>query len=203
MTTKRSKTYNSDLCQFPFADGRQCRMLRRKDHPTLCVYHAREENQLLESQQLGAELAATLTGNFLTATDVNHVLGKLFTALAQNRIPPRNAATLAYIGQLMLRSLPTVKDEFDFEYEYESWNRMLDRATPLSNSTPRPQPASAAAASSVGDNYSEADNDHDPNADSDTGYDPEDNANSDDAPDDDYDAGTPATQPSGHRSAPN
>src|SRR5229473_5445775 len=74
-------------------------------------------------------------GQFMTATDINFVLGKLFTATAQNRIPPRNAAVLAYIGQLMLHSLPNLKKEYTFVYKYESWNKMLDNATCLSNST--------------------------------------------------------------------
>ncbi len=77
-----------------------------------------------------------LTGNFLTATDINFVLGKLFTALAQNRIPPRNAATLAYIGQLLLHSLHDVKTEYKFRYEFDTWEKMLNRAIPLSNSSP-------------------------------------------------------------------
>jgi hypothetical protein len=136
MTAKRSSPGNSHLCQFPFADGRKCRMLRYQDHPTLCLFHARQEEQLLASERLGAELSASLTGNFLTATDINFVLGKLFTALAQNRIPPRNAATLAYIGQLLLHSLRSVKEEYKFHYKFETWEHMLNRAIPLSNSSP-------------------------------------------------------------------
>jgi hypothetical protein len=141
MTTKRSETSTPDFCQFSFADGRLCRMLRRKDHPSLCLFHAREEEQLLESHYLGAELAASLTGKFLTAADINFVLGKLFTALAQNRISQRNAATLAYIAQLMLHSIPTVKRETKFHYDYETWQSMIHEAIPLSDSWPLVEPA--------------------------------------------------------------
>jgi hypothetical protein len=136
MTAKRSAPGNSHLCQFPFADGRKCRMLRRQDHPTLCLFHARQEDQLLESQRLGAELSASLTGNFLTATDINFVLGKLFTALAQNRIAPRNAATLAYIGQLLLHSCATSKPNTNSDMNFDTWEKRLNRAIPLSNSSP-------------------------------------------------------------------
>ncbi|HEV1993204.1 MAG TPA: hypothetical protein VGR03_02630 [Candidatus Acidoferrum sp.] len=123
-------------CQFETSDGRRCRMLRHNAHPALCLFHARDEMQLLESQRLGAELSASITGQFMTATDINFVLGKLFTATAQNRIPPRNAAILAYVAQLMLHSLSGVKKEYPFTYKYEVWNNMLEEATPLSNSTP-------------------------------------------------------------------
>jgi len=97
--------------------------------------------QLLESQRLGAEISASITGEFMTSTDINFVLGKLFTALAQNRIPPRNAAILAYIGQLMLHSLRGVKREYPFTYNYETWNNMLEKATVLSDYTPDSAPA--------------------------------------------------------------
>src|SRR5260370_18510037 len=97
--------------------------------------------QLLESHRLGAETSASITGEFMPSTDINLVLGKLFTALAQNRIPPRNAAILAYIGQLMLHSLPGVKREYPFHYKYEVWNKMLEEATVLSDYTPDSAPA--------------------------------------------------------------
>jgi hypothetical protein len=136
MTIKRSKADNHNLCHFTYSDGRRCRMLRHLSHPGLCPFHAREEQQFLESQRIGTELAASLTGNFLNAADVNHVLGKVFTALAQNRISARNAATLAYIGQLLLQSIPSVKQETKFKYSYESWQHMITNAVDL----PAPQP---------------------------------------------------------------
>src|SRR5205814_9944694 len=67
----RAALDESALCQFSFADGRACRMLRQADHPSLCVFHARAERQLLESDRLGSELAASLTGGFMTATDID------------------------------------------------------------------------------------------------------------------------------------
>jgi hypothetical protein len=137
---------NPNRCQFETSDGRRCRMLRYNAHPTLCLFHAHDEMQLLESQRVGAELSASLTGQFMTATDINFVLGKLFTAIAQNRIPPRNAAILAYIGQLMLHSLHHVKKEYPFTYKYESWNNMLDNSIPLSRSWPATPPAAPAVA---------------------------------------------------------
>ncbi len=132
----QTPTPSLNRCQFETSDGRRCRMLRHNGHPTLCLFHACDEMQLLESQRLGAEISASITGEFMTSTDINFVLGKLFTALAQNRIPPRNAAILAYIGQLMLHSVPGVKREYPFHYKYEVWNKMLEEATVLSDYTP-------------------------------------------------------------------
>ena len=123
----------SGLCQFPFADGRVCRMLRQPDHPSLCVFHARAERQLVESDRLGSELAASLTGRFMTATDINFVLGKLFQAIAQNRISPRTAANLAFVGKLLLQSLDKLKHEYRFHYDYEAWKAMVRDGVLLSD----------------------------------------------------------------------
>src|SRR5262249_8396947 len=74
---------------------------------------------------------------FLTASDINHVLGKVFTALAQDRISIKKAKALAYLAQLMLHSIPTVKDETKFKYTYESWSNMIDNAKKLPKPLPR------------------------------------------------------------------
>jgi len=133
LSRSRIATDESSLCQFSFADGRTCRMLRQDDHPSLCVFHARAERQIVESDRLGSELASTLTGRFMTATDINFALGKLYKAIAQNRIPPRNASNLAFVGKLLLLSLDKLKSEFDFYYDYEQWEKMDLESKPLSN----------------------------------------------------------------------
>jgi hypothetical protein len=71
--------------------------------------------QLIEAEVFGEELAETITGDFMTATDLNHALGKLYPALAQNRISSRNANALARIGRTMLSTIPGIKTEFKIE----------------------------------------------------------------------------------------
>jgi len=110
-------------------------MFRQQDHPSLCIFHARAERQVIESDRLGSELATSLTGRFMTATDINFVLGKLYKAIAQNRIPPRNASNLAFVGKLLLLSLDKLKTEFKFSYDYQHWEKMYLESKPLSNPT--------------------------------------------------------------------
>jgi hypothetical protein len=107
-------------------------MLRSPDHSSFCAFHARQELQLLESQRLGTEISVSLNRDFLSATDINHVLGKLFIAVAQDRVPLRKAGVLTYLGQVMLSTLPYVKKEFPFSYEFKHWNKVLTNAAPLS-----------------------------------------------------------------------
>ncbi len=132
----RAAARERNLCQFPFNDGRRCRMLRYPGHPCLCVFHARAEAQLLETARLGGELSQTVSGDFMTATDINHALGRLYTAVAEDRIPIRNANTLARIGSTMLRTVPTIKTEFPFSYTFEQWQERLRTREPLSMPAP-------------------------------------------------------------------
>lgn len=160
-TNNNSRSRSNDLCRFPFADGRRCHMLRHHNHPALCFFHAREEQQLLESHRLGDEISKSLTGDLLTASDINHVLSKLFYALAQNGIPQRRAHTLAYIGSALLRSIPLVKGETRFHYTFEQWQDMIKEAAPLSQTTwpslePPRLPEGPARGSTVGDQLANA-----------------------------------------------
>ena len=137
--TSARKTSDTNRCAFETSDSRRCRLPRSATHASLCVFHSREEQQLLESRKIGTELASTISGDFLTATDINYVLGKVFIAVAQNRIPARTAHTLAYLGQLILFYLPSVKHEFVLHYKFEQWTNMLGKAVRLS--APPPDPA--------------------------------------------------------------
>ncbi len=140
-TTKPSRSRaasdESTLCQFPFADGRQCRMLRHASHPFLCLFHAREEQQLLELDGIGDELAS-LSGDFKTVTDIQHVVGKLFKLVAANRIPVRHARLLAYLAQLLLHGQSGVRHETIYAQNYRAWEQTLRTVYPA---VPRIAPA--------------------------------------------------------------
>jgi hypothetical protein len=112
-------------CQFSFADGRRCRLPRWEAHPTLCVSHARPEAKPAQTANLADELGP-LSGQFNTATDVNHALGNLFSLLAQNRIPRRNAVALGYLAQLLLQTLPGVRAELTQCCGEEAWDETLE-----------------------------------------------------------------------------
>ncbi len=133
MTKKRSTSDHSHLCQFHFADGRKCGMLRQDGHSTFCLFHARVERQLLESETVGAHISKSPSGEFLTAVDVNHVLGKLFAAIAEDRLPPRNAATLAFVGQLLLHSVSIAQDEIINARGTNSWRQLVHNVLNSSN----------------------------------------------------------------------
>ncbi|MGB6898128.1 MAG: hypothetical protein WBE12_06030 [Candidatus Acidiferrum sp.] len=109
MTNENSSPGVASRCQFQFADRRHCRMLRSPDHSSLCLFHARQELQLIESQRLSSEIGAS-----------------------QDRVLLRKANALAFLGQVMLSSLSHVKKEFPFSYKFDHWNKVLENAAPLS-----------------------------------------------------------------------
>jgi hypothetical protein len=74
-------------------------------HPTLCLFHARDEHALLAADE-AAERLVPVSQEFENAGDVSRVLGQLFSLVAQNRIPRRDAVSLAYIAQILLQTLP-------------------------------------------------------------------------------------------------
>jgi hypothetical protein len=124
MKLKSAEAESSQVCLFHSADGRRCGMLRWNRNRRFCLFHARQEQQLLHLDYIGDKLP-TISGKFRTALDVNCALGELYDAMAHNHVPPRNAAALAYIAQLIIQTLPQVKSEI-IRYEgEEGWDATL------------------------------------------------------------------------------
>ena len=51
--------------------------------------------------------------DYITQIDINHVLGKLFDALAANRISVKRASSLAHIADLLMRSQEGAKRDVE------------------------------------------------------------------------------------------
>jgi len=143
-STKQSRSRvaadQQKLCQFSFADGRQCRMFRADSHASLCVFHAREELQLLETDEIANELAS-ISGRFRTQTDINHVVGKLFKLVAAGRIPARRAQNLTYLAQLLLQSQKDIRWETNIAYnlDHRAWDATVRAAYPETEPEPEPE----------------------------------------------------------------
>ena len=116
-----------DRCHHTSASGRRCRMLRTNDHPSLCPQHRQQLQPGPDPETVAAELLGSID-EFKTATAINRALGRLFAMLAANRIPPRNAAILAYIGQLLLNTLPAIENEITCTKGFDAWRHMTDHA---------------------------------------------------------------------------
>jgi hypothetical protein len=122
-------------CSHRTPTGRRCRLPISSPDSGLCLNHAlrrRKDRDL-------ADLASALTGNseqFQTAAGINRSLAELYTLLAQNRISPRRAAVLAYISNLLLRTLPAIEHESGADSNSIIW----DMPRPLREETASPAP---------------------------------------------------------------
>jgi len=121
---------NPTRCLFSFSDGRHCRLPRAKTDPRFCPHHtatnvkAKKARKRSRANQAIVELQ-TPSGKLTTATDLNYALSQVFRSLAQDRIRPRNAAALGYLGQLLLQTLPGVKSEFSDTFGYRAWDESV------------------------------------------------------------------------------
>ena len=87
---KTKQTVPPNLCQFPFADGRSCRLPKSPTHEYLCLFHADRERRLLDQQALDAGDVSDLfgpRGELRTSTDVNAYLTRIASTPSQAASP--------------------------------------------------------------------------------------------------------------------
>lgn len=115
--TKTNLVEFSVRCRYRTATGRQCRSAISDAQSSLCPRHHSQQKQwearpeTPDSELRGADVVKILTTDhhgFQTAQGINHSLSRLYLLAAQNLISPRRAAVLAYIGSLLLRTLPAI-----------------------------------------------------------------------------------------------
>jgi hypothetical protein len=97
-------------CQHRTRTGRRCRQEVSNVAAGLCSKHAAARPVRFQESDLSVTLLGQLT-QLKSASDLNQVLSNLFRLLSQDRIAARRAAVLAYIGNLLLRTLPAIAQE--------------------------------------------------------------------------------------------
>lgn len=148
MSKKSVTRANPITCQFPFADGRHCRMPVASSHPYLCLFHADRERRLSEQHRLdsapGAILAelTSFSGEIKTASDLNRVLTRLWALVAARRVDRFTAANLAYIASLIRQTLPGVRSEISQAQGMNEWYRTVFRSFSPAKTVSDGQPTS-------------------------------------------------------------
>jgi hypothetical protein len=105
-----SSTNDLSRCQHRTRTGRRCRHAVSNVAAGLCSKHVNSRPVRFEESDLSVTLLGQLT-ELKSASDLNQVLSNLFRLLSQDRIAARRAAVLAYIGNLLLRTLPAIAHE--------------------------------------------------------------------------------------------
>jgi hypothetical protein len=105
-----SSTNDLSRCQHRTRTGRRYRHAVSSAVAGLCSKHVNSRRVRFEESDLSVTLLGQLT-ELKSASDLNQVLSNLFRLLSQDRIAARRAAVLAYIGNLLLRTLPAIAHE--------------------------------------------------------------------------------------------
>ncbi len=111
-------------------------------HNGLCLNHASIHRRAFHREDDLLRELASPAGDFITRIDINHVLGKLFEALAANRVSPKRAATLAYIGHLLLQSQKGARFE---ACNWHSESKILSELIAIKYPDQSPGPAAPSA----------------------------------------------------------
>jgi hypothetical protein len=130
-------------CVHFFADGRRCQMPPSADDMGLCYFHAKKFQNRLNSQEAGRQISQFLETDILTACDLSSTFASLFSATAQGWIKPKTAATLTYLGRLMLQTQKLAKQEFLESFD-DRWPKIVEEAPAFNPLEPEPSPAPAA-----------------------------------------------------------
>jgi hypothetical protein len=111
-------------------------MMRAAAHPCLCAHHAGQTLKPAKREKPPEKFAAELLGplEYLdTSSAVNYALSKLLLLAADRRIPPREAASLGYLCQLLLQSVQGVVKEQNIALDF---NQRQDRISKIYESIP-------------------------------------------------------------------
>jgi len=111
---------NQNRCRHFTANGRRCRLAILDKASGLCFRHVAREF-LPSDEDLSPAFTGLLSG-FQSASRIHAFLTETAVLLVQNRISTRRAVALAYISQLLLRTLPAIEHQ---EKPDEDDNRII------------------------------------------------------------------------------
>lgn len=95
----------ADRCRHKSKSGRRCERPSESGNFGFCVVHSADAQQIREAESRA--VASELLGSESSLADpasINRLLAKLFTLVAQGRIPVPTASLLTQIGQLILQT---------------------------------------------------------------------------------------------------
>jgi len=118
-------------CAHRDSSGRQCRLLVSDAHSRLCPQHHAEQKQKESADY--SDVLCNFSQGFQTAQGINNSLRNLYWLAAQNRISTRRAKVLAYICNLLLRTLPAI--------DADRAAGIKDPTAPKKDSIPDPNPS--------------------------------------------------------------
>ena len=119
--TEATTPIQDSRCTHLRADGKRCSSSTYPGHAFLCHYHlTRQMRGISDGDALAADILNSI-GNFQSAAAINIVLGKIFVHQITGRLSHQEAIALCYNCQLLLQTLPAVKEEIKEGGYRNSW----------------------------------------------------------------------------------
>ena len=112
MTKPSTSAIPSSYCRYRSPAGRQCRQLACTATLGLCEKHAGPQFASRQPDDF-RKILTHETDEFTTAMGIHNSISELYKLLAADLISARRAAVLAYIANLLLRTIPIVHSEID------------------------------------------------------------------------------------------
>jgi hypothetical protein len=114
-------------CTHLRADGKRCSSSTYPGHASLCHYHlTRQMRGIADGDAIAADILNSI-GNFQSAAAINIVLGKIFVHQITGRLSRQDAVALCYNCQLLLQTVPAVKQELKDAGYGGYWQKETDR----------------------------------------------------------------------------
>jgi hypothetical protein len=123
--SKQLSEDSTSSCAFIYADGRQCRMLRSLKDSPFCCYHARKLRHLEEHDQTASKIAAPVRGDYVPVTALTQTLSRVFCAVVEGRMDPKQAIALSRVSNALLKSIEGSTKEFQECYKDGYWRQLI------------------------------------------------------------------------------
>jgi hypothetical protein len=144
MTTKRSDT-DFDLCLFKYADGRYCGLPAVREFNGLCRSHGqlKKSRQSPPAENNDYIYLEPFTNNPPSEAEVHSALAAVFRSLAADSISNRRAATLGYLGQLLLMKQAIKQDRENLSNLSRAFAKTIEYAYDPKYRAASPNPANS------------------------------------------------------------
>jgi hypothetical protein len=96
----------ASLCSFLFTDGRQFRMLKKNKCSEFCYFHQQHADQIDDAIEAGKKIASCLSAVFVTNSSLTASFSRFYFSVARGDFDIKTARTLAYLAQIMAKTLP-------------------------------------------------------------------------------------------------
>src|SRR5260370_39726975 len=119
-------------------------MLKKNKTSHFCYFHQHHADLVDDAIEARQQIASCLTSDFVTDCSLTAALSRTFISVARGDYDLKTARTLAYLAQLMAKTLPGARQELARSVGHDNMNRVVEYCLARANENfchPPSQPA--------------------------------------------------------------